>query len=401
MKDPSMIFSGTSADGKKIEYRDGKRYLWLLSFVFGLIAPFTIGLYYWTGENPLATLFPILFFYIVVPALDALAGEDPHNPPEEVVAAMAQDQFYRRLLHATVPLFYFSFFVIIWFAGSRDLPWWAFLALAYGFGMMHGDVLTIGHELGHKNNAVDRKLAQIVNALIGYGHFCIEHNRGHHVHVSTPEDPASARMGESIYAFALRELPGTFRRGVMHERDRLARKGEGFWSPENEVLQSYAITAVIAGAAIALYGVKMIPFLMIHHLVGWYALTQANYVEHYGLLRQKLPNGKYQPVEPRHSWNTNHIASNLMLFHLQRHSDHHANAQRPYQALRDFPALPRLPSGYPGCYGLAAIPPLWFKVMDPKVMAWADGDLSKVNVSPRRRARLEARYGGDVAATTA
>ena len=197
----------------------------------------------------------------------------------------------------------------------------------------------------------------------------------------------------AIYAFALREVPGAFRRGFDHERERLARKGKSFWSTENEVLQSYAITLAIALTVVALFGLKMIPFLIIHHVVGWYALTQANYVEHYGLLRQKLPNGKYQPVEPRHSWNTNHIASNLMLFHLQRHSDHHANALRPYQALRDFPDLPRLPSGYPGCYGLAAIPPLWFKVMDRKVMDWADGDLTKVNVSPRHRAKLEARYG--------
>ena len=174
-----MIFKATGANGETIEYSDGKRHLWLLSFVFGLIAPFTIGLYYWTGENPLATLFPIFFFYVVVPVLDAVAGEDPHNPPEEIVAVMAKDQFYRRLLHATIPVFYFSFFVIVWFAGSQALPWWSFLALAFGFGVMHGDVLTIGHELGHKNNKTDQTLAQVVNALIGYGHFCIEHNRGH------------------------------------------------------------------------------------------------------------------------------------------------------------------------------------------------------------------------------
>ena len=137
----------------------------------------------------------------------------------------------------------------------------------------------------------------------------------------------------------------------------------------------------------------MIPFLVIHHVYAWYGLTQANYVEHYGLLRQKLPNGRYELPEPRHSWNTNHIYSNLVSFHLQRHSDHHANALRPYQALRDFEDLPRLPSGYPGCFGLAMIPPLWFKVMDPKLMAWAGGDIAKVNVHPPKRARLYAKYG--------
>ena len=396
-----MIFRAETADGKTIAYRDGKRFLWLLSFTFGLIAPITVGLYFWTGQNPLACLFPIAFFYIFIPALDILSGEDPFNPPEEVVPAMAEDQFYRRLLHATVPVFYFSFFVAVWFAGSQPLPWWAFIALAFGFGVLHGDVLTIGHELGHKTNATDQRLAQIVNALIGYGHFCIEHNRGHHVHVSTPEDPASSRMGESIYAFALRELPGTFKRGIAHEAERLRRKGKSFWSLENEVLQGYAMTLAMAAVIVALFGPKMIIFLVIHHFMGWYALTQANYVEHYGLLRQKLPNGKYQPVQPRHSWNTNHIISNLMVFHLQRHSDHHANALRPYQALRNFPDLPRLPSGYPGCYGLAAIPPLWFRVMNPKVIDWADGDLSKVNMCPRHKEKLYAKYGATAPAASA
>ena len=171
------------------------------------------------------------------------------------------------------------------------------------------------------------------------------------------------------------------------------RQGKSVWSVENDVLQGYAITFVVGAVIVAAFGWKMLPFLLIHHLTSWYGLTQANYVEHYGLLRQKLPNGRYEAVQPRHSWNTNHIVSNLLTFHLQRHSDHHANALRPYQALRDFPDLPRLPSGYPGMYALAAIPPLWFAVMDPKVMAWAGGDLSKVNVHKRARARLERKYG--------
>ena len=140
------------------------------------------------------------------------------------------------------------------------------------------------------------------------------------------------------------------------------------------------------------FGPKLLWFVLIHHLQAWYGLTQANYVEHYGLLRQKLPSGAYEPVQPRHSWNTNHIFSNLLLFHLQRHSDHHAHALRPYQALRDSQDLPRLLNGYPGCFGLAVIPRLWFQVMDPKLLEWAGGDLDKINVDPQRRAELYARH---------
>jgi alkane 1-monooxygenase len=169
--------------------------------------------------------------------------------------------------------------------------------------------------------------------------------------------------------------------------------GHGPFSWRNAILSSWLLTVVIGAALIAVFGWVIVPFLIIHHFYAWYGLTQANYVEHYGLARQKMPNGRYEACRPRHSWNTNHIFSNLLTFHLQRHSDHHANALRPYQTLRDFENLPRLPSGYPGSFGLAALPPLWFKVMDPKLMRWAGGDITKVNIDPRNRERLNSKYG--------
>ena len=175
-------------------------------------------------------------------------------------------------------------------------------------------------------------------------------------------------------------------------RERLKRKALPLFHWQNEILQVYVLTAAIAAALVIWLGWAVLPFILAHHFVGWYALTQVNYIEHYGLLRQKLASGRYEPCQPHHSWNTNHIVSNIIQIHLQRHSDHHANPMRPYQALRNFDDLPRLPSGYPGCLGLATIPPLWFRVMDPKVMGWADGDISKVNTCPRARKRLEAKY---------
>jgi len=159
------------------------------------------------------------------------------------------------------------------------------------------------------------------------------------------------------------------------------------------VLQVYAVALATFVIAAILFGPAILLFLIPHHMLGWYTLTQANYVEHYGLLRQKKPNGKYERTQPKHSWNTNHTFSNMMLFHLQRHSDHHAHPQRPYQVLRDFDDVPALPTGYGGCFAVAAIPPLWYKMMDKRVMDWAGGDISKVNVDPKRRARLERKWG--------
>ena len=388
-----MVYVAQASDGRTITYRDGKRYAWLASLSAPVVPTVAVVAYFLSNANPWSLLFPLLYTFTLVPLLDWVFGEDTHNPPEEVVAAMGRDQYYRVLLYVGIALLYANFFIVAWFIGTHALPWWAFLALTLGAGFSSSNALLLGHELGHKQNRADRMAAQIVNGLVGYGHFCIEHNRGHHVHVATPEDCASSRMGETIYRFMLREIPGALRRGWAAEHDRLAKLEQPLWSVHNEILQSWALTLVIAATLVVVFGAVMIPFLLIHHFYAWYGLTQANYVEHYGLLRQKLASGRYELTEPRHSWNTNHIYSNIVSFHLQRHSDHHANALRPYQVLRDFQDLPRLPSGYPGCFGLAAIPPLWFKVMNPRLLRWAGGDLSKINVDPARKAQLYARYG--------
>lgn len=388
-----MAFVAQTANGNSIRYVDGKRYLWLASLTAPVIPMTGVALYFATGGNPLTAAFPLLYTFVLVPILDAIFGEDTHNPPEEIVPLMAQDPYYRVLLYVGIVLLFVDFLVVAWFIGTQELPWWAYLVLTLGTGFASADAILIGHELGHKSSRADRTAAQIVNGLVGYGHFCIEHNRGHHVNVATPEDCVSARMGESIYRFVLREIPGAFRRGWRLEAERLAKLGKGTWSVQNEVLQSWSLTLVIGIVLLATFGWVLLPFLVIHHVYAWYGLTQANYVEHYGLLRQKLPGGRYELPEPHHSWNTNHIYSNLVSFHLQRHSDHHANSTRPYQALRDFKDLPRLPSGYPGSFGLAAIPWVWFRVMDPKLMQWANGDITKVNVDPKRRQQLYAKYG--------
>jgi alkane 1-monooxygenase len=388
-----MEFIAQTEGGQTVRYLDGKRYLWLASLSGPVIPILAILGYFFAGQRPIFLAFPLIYIFVVIPILDALFGQDQHNPPEEVVPLMAADQYYRVLLYVGLILLYAQFLVVAWFLGTHSVPWWAYLTLTLGTGFTSALAILVGHELGHKNSALDQLAAQVATGLVGYGHFRVEHNRGHHVSVATPEDCVSARMGESIYRFAAREIPGAVRRGWKLEKERLEKAGASVWSVRNEILMSWGLTWAIAISLIVVFGVVIIPFLIIHYVYAWYGLTQANYVEHYGLLRQKLPNGRYEPTEPRHSWNTNHIFSNLVSFHLQRHSDHHAHALRPYQALRDFPELPQLPSGYPGCFGLAAIPPLWFKVMDPKLLTWAGNDLSKINIDPKRREKLYRKYG--------
>ncbi|MEM1261089.1 MAG: alkane 1-monooxygenase [Pseudomonadota bacterium] len=381
-------------DGQNFEYRDNKRHLWLLSVLYPLSPLTGIGLHLATGWTWTLAL-PIIASYGLGPLLDAWLGEDPNNPPPEVVKALEADAFYRRLTLIAVPTHVVSLIVAVAYGALADLSVSGYLALALTTGLASGLAINTAHELGHKSSNVEQWFARIALAVPAYGHFCVEHNRGHHRDVATPEDPASARMGETIYRFALREVPGAFRRGIESERDRLQRLGLPFWSWHNVILQSYALTVVLHGGLLIAFGVKMLPFLVIHSVFAWWQLTSANYIEHYGLKRARRADGRYELCRPCHSWNSNFLASNLVLFHLQRHSEHHANPRRRYQALASDPDAPRLPSGYFGMYLAAYWPPLWFKVMDKRLLALphVDGHLDRVNIDPAARERLYAQYG--------
>ena len=389
----SITYTATDEMGRPVSYRDRKRWAWGLSVVYPLL-PF-LGLWaHQASGQPLALGLPLLISYGLMPLLDALIGEDQNNPPEAVVPALMADRYYRWLTWVTVPLHFVALIGCAWWAGTQDLPWWALLLLAYVAGTDAGLGLNTAHELGHKHNRVEQGLARLVLAVPAYGHFTVEHGRGHHRWVATPEDHASSRMGESIYRFALRELPGGVRRAWVLERDRLRALGRPVWSWHNTLLQSYAVTLLLQGTLIAAFGGVMVVFLLVHNLVAWWQLTSANYIEHYGLLRQRLPSGAYEAPQPHHSWNTNHLVTNLATFHLQRHSDHHAHPSRRYQCLRHFTDLPQLPSGYFGMFPVAYVPWLWFRVMDARLLALPhiQGDFSRINVDPSRRDALLARY---------
>lgn len=390
----SITYTATGPTGERIAWRDRKRHAWALSVLWPLV-PFTGLAAHHASGSEWALALPLLISYGLMPLADALIGEDENNPPEAVVSALDADRYYRWLTWLTVPLHFVALIGCAWWAGTRELSWPGLLLLAYVAGADSGLGLNTAHELGHKHNRWEEWLARLALAVPAYGHFTVEHGRGHHRWVATPEDHASARMGESIYRFALRELPGGIRRAWALEGARLRMAGHSRWSWHNTMLQSYAVTLVLQGGLVAAFGWRMLPFLAVHNLVAWWQLTSANYVEHYGLKRRREPSGAYEPPQPHHSWNTNHLVTNLATFHLQRHSDHHAHPSRRYQCLRHFPDLPQLPSGYFGMFPLSYVPPLWFRVMDPRLMALpqVQGDLARVNVDPAARARLEARWG--------
>lgn len=376
-----------------LPYRDRKRPLWLLSLfvpTLGLIGP---ALYLLVSPSEMWLWLSPLFFYFGIPLLDALIGEDPSNPPESEVPQLEADPYYRWITYLLVPVLWLSFIAVVMFVASQPLSWSGLLAMIINTGGGLGFAINLGHEMGHKKPALERWLGKLALALSCYGHFYIEHNRGHHRDVATPDDSASSRMGESIYRFALRELPGGLLRAWQLEKERLARCAKGPWSVGNEILQTALISLGLYGGLVLAFGIGILPFLLLSAFWGAFQLTSANYLEHYGLLRRWLDNGRYEVCQPHHSWNSNHLFSNWALFHLQRHSDHHAHPTRRYQSLRNFPDLPRLPSGYFGMYLVAYVPPLWFHLMNPRLISAVQGDARRINFQPGLREPLMRRYG--------
>jgi alkane 1-monooxygenase len=199
-------------------------------------------------------------------------------------------------------------------------------------------------------------------------------------------------MGETFWAFLPRTVVGSAKSAWGIEAERLRRLNKSVWSIDNENLQAWAMTVVMFGGLTVWLGPWALVFLVVQAIYGFCLLEVVNYLEHYGLVRQKLPDGRYERCQPKHSWNSNHVVTNLLLYQLQRHSDHHANPTRRYQALRHFDDSPQLPSGYAGMILIAYFPWIWFRQMDPLVVAHHGGDLSKANLHPAARERLLARY---------
>jgi alkane 1-monooxygenase len=376
-------------------WRDPKRYAWLLGLIVPLLPFIAWGLVALTGLGVFWFWGPILVF-VIFPLLDVVIGMDAENPPDSIVKWLEQDRYYRWCTYVFLPLQYAGLVFACWLWADGGLSTVDSIGLALTMGMVSGIAINTAHELGHKRADLEKWLSKVALAQSGYGHFFIEHNRGHHVRVATPEDPASARLGESFWAFLPRTLGGSLRSAWGIERARLERGGGAVWSIHNDILQAWAMTAVLFAALTVAFGPVVLPYLLGQAVLGFCLLEVVNYLEHYGLRRQRKEDGRYERCRPEHSWNSNNVASNVLLYHLQRHSDHHAHPTRRYQALRHVEEAPQLPTGYAGMILLALCPPLWRRVMDRRLLAHYGGEVGRANIQPRAEARVLARYGAAV-----
>lgn len=328
----------------------------------------------------------IVFSFLIIPAIDQSLGIDTSNVPADEAKMKSEEFFYRFVTYCwtyfQLAFLFWGAFVVTTGALSGLGEWIGFVV---GFALVTGGIgITVAHELGHKKPVLERFYSKALLMTVCYMHFYIEHNRGHHVHVATPADPATAKKRESFYAFWVRSVFGGYKHAWTIEAESLQRNGKSILSLHNQMIQ-FAILPLIFCAALTLITSYVagratweVPvFFFGQSFLSFTLLELVNYVEHYGITRKEISPGRYERVNPIHSWNASHLLSNFFLFQLQRHSDHHAYAHKRYQVLNHYDESPQLPFGYPTMIMIATVPPLWFALMDKRLEQWQSMSLIK------------------------
>jgi len=313
-----------------------------------------------------------LFTWILFDILDLFVGLNLENADLESTEA---DLFWYRLITLIwFPLQFTMTFGMIWYVtGADHLVIWEKIVLFFGVGVAAGAVgIVYAHELMHQKNRTERWLADLLLALVLYSHFRSEHLRVHHIHVGTARDPVTARYNEGFHRYFWRVLRTCPPSAWRAERALLARNGLNMSRLENPFWLYGALQAAMLLLALILGGWEGLALFLFQAFIAIWQLELVNYIEHYGLTRRHLGEGRYEHVLPRHSWNAAHRASNWFLINLQRHSDHHYKPDRRFPLLQNYTEAdaPQLPFGYPLMAALAMVPPLWRRVMNPKVRGW-------------------------------
>ncbi len=342
-----------------------------LKYLLAYLAPATaIIAIHFGGVWSFATLY---LAYMIVPLLELVMPGTTSNFDEVEEEDRLKSRFFDALLWLNLPLLYFILGYYFYTISTETLLWYELLGMTMSVGVICAALgINVAHELGHRNTWYERMMSKTLLLSCFYMHFIIEHNLGHHKHVATDEDPASSRLGETIYAFFIRSVRDSYRSAWDIEHTRLKRAGIAKLSWQNEMIRFQMIQVLYFLAIGLVFSWKAALFAVIVGVIGFLMLETINYVEHYGLRRKKLASGRYEKVQPHHSWNSNHAVGRILLYELTRHSDHHFKANRKYQVLRHFDESPQMPYGYPAAMMMAWLPPLWFKVMNKEVAKYSN-----------------------------
>ena len=342
---------------------------------FILVAVYTLGYYFGNYGN----FFTVALAFVIIPLVDTMVGKDSHNIPRQEMSNVAKEFYYRFILYlwvyAQLAVVVFGAYAVSLGEINTPLSWIGFtLSTAIITG---GIGITVAHELGHKKSKLEQLYSKVLLMTVCYMHFFIEHNRGHHVRVATPEDPATSRKNETFYRFWFRSVFKGYTSAWNLEANSRKRKGLNPIGLRNTMIWYLLIPILFCTVLTIVFSYMKgviaweVPiFFFGQSILAFTLLEQVNYIEHYGIVRKKNEDGRYERVTQLHSWNANHLISNFFLFQLQRHSDHHMNAIKRYQVLDHFDESPQLPFGYSTMVVMALFPSLWFKYMNPRLENW-------------------------------
>ena len=320
--------------------------------------------------------FGFVFVFVIAPVLDYVIGVDQGNQTRQTQKEVASSTKFKVLTLLVAPGVLASLVYGCWIV--RDLTTaHEFVGVSLSVGLITGAIgIVAGHELCHKATSIERMAGRFLLCAVAYGHFYIEHTMGHHKHVATDADPATARYGESFHAFLPRVVIGEWRSAWHIERERLRKKELDWWC--NEILLYYACSAAICSTLMSAFGRAALPYFLLQSFMATLQFESVNYLEHYGLERREISPGVFEAVAPQHSWDSTARLTNAILFKLQRHADHHAHAGKRYQVLQAYDTSPQLPGGYATMIVLALIPPAWRAVMHPRLMEWRKAQTGQI-----------------------
>ena len=337
-----------------------------LKYILAYLTPLTC--FVSLAFNGVWSFTSLIFLYGLVPLAEQIMPHDKSNHPEEKEISRSKSVFFDILLYLNLPILYGLVYWYLTLVTGGNMTTLDLIGKTVAVGMMSGSMgINVGHEIGHRPGLYNQWISRLLLLPSLYMHFNIEHNRGHHLNVATPEDPATSRKGEAFYAFWFRSVFMSYLSAWQIENKDLSRAGKSHWSLTNKMIIFTVIQTALVSAIYSAFGLYPVLMFVVTAILGFSLLELVNYIEHYGLVRTKSASGKYEPVQPRHSWNSDHEIGRVLLYELTRHSDHHFKSTRKYQILRHFKASPQLPLGYPGSMLLALIPPLWFKIMDKQI----------------------------------
>jgi alkane 1-monooxygenase len=311
---------------------------------------------------------PMLYAWVLMPLAELFISSDKKNLTAAEEELVKKDRIYDYLLYMIVILQFAALYIFLASIKTDELLWWELAGRICSMGLLCGTFgINVAHELGHRVNKYEQVFAKALLLTSLYMHFFIEHNKGHHKNVATPDDPSSARFNEPVFSFYFRTVIFSYLSAWKIANNEMRKKNLPALHWKNEMLQAQVIQFLFVSAIVWWFGWLTAIYFLAAATIGFLLLETVNYIEHYGLQRIQKSDGNYERAMPHHSWNSNHILGRLMLFELSRHSDHHYLASRKYQMLQHHEDAPQLPTGYPGSMILAMVPPLWFYVMNKKI----------------------------------